>query len=166
MGGDGMTTQLVQIDASDFDHAAAALAQANFEDLAAETVKHTLRLAANVVRGNVRSRARRHHRTGELEAGVHTSWRGAGLGFMLRVRTDAPISNLIVGGVRPHVIRSTRPMPVGGLRGFAEAVHHPGFRADPFFHEGIVDSLPAIQQLVDAAAKSMADQLATAMETP
>lgn len=159
-----MTTASIEIDGAAFNDAAQALG-ASFDEVAAKTVRTTLRKAANVVRGNVRARARRHHRTGRLEAGVHTSWQGAGLSFQLRVFAESPESNLIAGGVRPHVIRATRPMPVGGLTGFAEVVHHPGFRADPFFHRGVVESLPAIQALVDAAAKVMAAELAARMRS-
>jgi hypothetical protein len=165
MGGDGVstTTELVTIDGRAFARAARALERHGFEEVASDTVKHALRQSANVVRGNVKTEARRHHRTGHLEAGVHTTWKGAGLAFQLRVSSTGPEAHLITGGVRPHKIDAGRPMNIGGVIGFKDAVEHPGIKADPYVHRGIKESLPAIQAIVTAAARDMAAQLTERM---
>lgn len=161
-----MTAQQVSIDGTAFATAAAKLDAAGFEDVAQKVVKHALRQAANVVRGNVKTEASRHRRRGRLEAGVHTTWKGAGLAFALRISVTGPEAHLIVGGVGPHRIKAlgSHPLPVGGVTGFAESVQHPGFRGDPFVQRGIKRSLPAIQILVDAAGAQMVAELARRME--
>lgn len=156
------TSQLVTVDAADFNRAAAALEGAGFDELAGKIVKHALRRSANVVRDNVRTRAARHGQ--RLAKGVHTTWRGAGFAFQLRVSATGPVAHLIAGGVKPHRIAPGRVMKIGGVIGFARAVQHPGFRADPFVHRGIVDSLPAIQAIVDQAGSEMAAALAARLK--
>lgn len=157
-----MTIEAVAIDATDFNAAAQALDDKGLDELAEKTVKHALRQSANVVRDKVRTRARRHSAT--LARNVHTTWKGAGMAFQLRVKAEGRLAHLIAGGARPHLIDPHRPMPVGGATGFAEVVRHPGFRGDPFVHLGIRDAVPAIQAIVDAAGQQMAADLAAAMK--
>jgi cytosine/adenosine deaminase-related metal-dependent hydrolase len=76
-----MTTRLVTVDAKAFDHAAAALSEAGFEEVAVPIVKNALRRSANVVRTNVKKRARRHHRSGRLEAAFIPRGRAPGSRF-------------------------------------------------------------------------------------
>lgn len=163
-----MTTATVSIDATAFNKAAAALSEAGFEEVAGPIVKHALRQSANVVRDSIKSAARRHRRTGRLERGVHTTWKGAGLAFQLRVSSTGSVAHLIAGGVRPHGIRAGdvhHPMPVGRMTGFAEAVRNPGFRGDPYFHRGVQASLPAITAIVEAAGAAMVKELAAHMRS-
>lgn len=163
------TTQLVSIDATAFDKAAAALSTAGFEDVATPIVRNALTRSANVVRDKVKTAARRHRRTGRLERGVHTTWKGAGLAFQLRVSSTGPVAHLIAGGVRPHGIRAFdvhHPLPVGGPTGFAEHVEHRGFRGDPYFARGVAAAIEPIGTIVQAAGKAMTDELAKRVRTP
>lgn len=156
--------EFVSVDATDFEAAAQALGARGFLPIAEKRVKHVLRQSANSVRAHIQDEARRHRRTGKMLRSVHTTWKGAGLNFQVRVGVTDPIAYLIVGGVRPHDEVATRPMPIGGIHPFAEAVHHPGFRADPFVHRGIVRAEPEIQGYVDAGGKLMASDLAKKMK--
>jgi len=160
-------TEQVTVDAEAFNKAAAALNDAGFEEIAAFHVKHCLRQSANVVRDNVKKRAARHNRgRNRLVKGIHTTWKGAGFQFQLRVMASGPVAHLIIGGTRPHEIRALRkPLIVPpAARGFAESVHVHGIRPDPIVRDGTRDSLPAIQALVDAAGKAMLDELAGTIE--
>jgi len=158
--------EFVTIDGSEFARAAEALGAAGFEEVASKFVKHALRQSANVLRNNVKAGARKHHRTGRLEGDIHTTWKGAGLAFQLRIAATGPVAHLIIGGVRPHMIHSpTRVMTIpGSPRTFAREVSVRGFRGDPFLHKGIVQSIPAIQAIVTDAGKTMASDLAKRME--
>jgi hypothetical protein len=182
MGGSGMSSR-DWIDASAFDHAAAALERAGFERTAGSVAVKTLRKGANVVRKNVRAAVRRHRKTGRLSAGVRTKFTGAGMDFSARITSTGPIAHLIAGGVRPHeigpppygrgsssvmAIRASgagRSGPVNKLIkvsdaiGYATVVHNPGFAADPYFHKGVQNSLPEINALAKAGAEAMATEL-------
>jgi hypothetical protein len=157
--------EYVSVDAEDFRVAADALKARGFTKIAEKRVKHALRQSANSAREHIKSEARRHRRTGRLIRSIHTTWKGAGLDFRLRVGSTDPVAHLIVSGVRPHEILSRRqPMPIGGVHPFAERVHHPGFRGDPFIHRGIRKAMPEIQGYVDAAGKAMVADLAKKMK--
>lgn len=158
--------EFVVIDGADFEKAARALSAAGFEDVASDFVKHALRQSANVLRNNVKAGARKHHRTGRLEGDIHTTWKGAGLAFQLRIAATGPVAHLIIGGVRPHTIVSrTKVMTLpGSPRSYAREVRVGGFRGDPFLRKGLKQSIPAIQAIVTDAGKTMAADLAKRME--
>lgn len=155
-----MNDGLLQVDAVDFDKAAEALDKAGMSEVASKIVRNVLTRSANVVRENVRVGARRH---GSLARGVHTTWKGAGLAFQVRVMSEGRAVHFITGGTKPHTIEG-HAMPVGGVIGFSELVEHPGVRPDPYVHAGIIASIPDIQEIITVAAGQMAEALAKSME--
>lgn len=167
-----MITEQVTVDATAFNHAASLLTAAGFEGVAEKHVKHCLRQSANVVRKNVRARAHRHNRGRDrLAKGVHTTWKGAGMAFQLRVMASGPVAHLIIQGTRRHRIPlagdAVKPLKVPRApRGFAEYVEVGGIRPDPIVHKGTQDSIPAIQELVTAAGAAMMKELAAAIGAP
>lgn len=159
--GSGVT---VSIDASAFEHAAAELNAAGFEAVAEHHVEHALRQAANVLRDNVRHEAARHR----LEGAVHTSWRGAGLTFSIRVGLVGKPAIWIALGTRAHRIDAHlgRRMPIGGspIR-FAEHVQSRGLRPDAMVSRGIEASREALRRIVDQAGAAMVAELASRVST-
>lgn len=157
------------IDASAFENAAKALERKGFERAAGRTVAWALRRSANVVRRQVRAAAKPHRKRGRLSSNVRTSFAGTGLDFSAKVRSTGPVAHLIAGGVRPHAIEPGRVMAIHGagksgpIVGFATAVQHPGFRADPYFHRGVTAAGPEIKAIVDKSAETMRDELAFRM---
>lgn len=93
---------------------------------------------AEAVRRRVEAGARRHSRGRYRLPKVIV--RGSGSRIAVRVATGAG-TNLLVSGVRSHLIRNDRPMPIrdgtGSLVAFAQAVGHPGYGGDPFVRRGI-----------------------------
>lgn len=156
----------MQVDAKAFNDAAAFLANGGYKVEAEKLVKHVLRLSANVVRENVRSAAASHRKTGELYRGVHTSWKGAGMSFILTVESTGLHAGFVTRGAKAHqepdIIQ--KPMKLGPGT-YRNAVRNPGFRPDPYFRRGIQRSLPPIQKLIDAAAETMVTNLASKMTT-
>lgn len=159
-----MITENVEVDATAFDKAAKQLTAAGFEGVAEKHVKHALRQSANVVRKNVRARAARHNRgRNRFAKGVHTTWKGAGMAFQLRVMASGPVAHLLIQGTKWHRIDAHKDKPMRvptAARGFAEWVEVKGIRADPVVHLGTLDSVPAIQALVTAAGEAMLADLA------
>jgi hypothetical protein len=101
---------------------------------------------------------------------VRVRIRGIGLDTTAGIKTTGSGSNLIIGGVKRHAISPGVVMPLYqgkgrglGITGFARAVEHPGFPADPFFHRGVVKSKGDAQDIVKASAKTLASELAYRM---
>jgi hypothetical protein len=169
----GMT---LTIDAREYQKAAEALTKAGYERVAGRTAAYAIRRAINVVRRNVRAELKPHNKTGKMRDRVRTRFLGRGLDLVGGMRSTGVGSNLIVGGVRPHPIASERAMPMwagkgawkggsgAGITGFVRTVEHPGLKADPFVHRGIVRSSGAIQEIVNASSRTMARELAYRMK--
>jgi hypothetical protein len=152
---------------NDFERAADALTAAHFEKVAGKIVAGALRADANLVRKNVRAELRPHRRTGKLRDKVKVKFNGFGLKTVAGVRSTGAQSNLIAGGVRPHAISPGKVMPLwrgGSISGFATAVQHPGFGADPFFSRAVRKSLAEIDRIGQEAIDQMARELASRME--
>lgn len=155
------------MDYSDFRDAASELTKAGFEKQAGRTVAWGLKQAANAVRRNVRAMLKPHNKTGKMRDRVRTRFVGHGMGFVAGVKTTGSGSNLVIGGVAPHRIAPGRVMPLwegkgtkAGITGFARAVEHPGFPADPFFRKGINASTDEIQAILRRSTETMAKELA------
>lgn len=164
------------INADAFRNAAKALEKEGFDRAAGRTVAFGLRKAANAVRRGVRAEARRHRKTGKLNSGVRTYFKGIGLNFEARVKTTGPVAHLIVGGVTPHPIAgppygrgNSQVMALhasgkaGALIGFAKVVQHPGFKADPYFHNGVKRAAGDINEAIKKSAETMTKELAYRM---
>lgn len=153
------------VDARDFERAAAALEGHGFDRVAGRTVQGAIRKMINAVRRHVRAAAKPHRRTGRLSSNVRVYFTGQGMDFVGRVKAAGPVAHLIIGGVRPHQIRTRHVMALRGpgraapVIGFAQAVQHPGFRADPFFARGVSDASADMQQIIEQAADRMVDDL-------
>ena len=167
------------IESDDFARAARAIDQSHFPRTAGRSIAPAMRQAVNLVRQRARAELRPHRKSGRMAGRIRVRVKGSGLATVASVKATGAGSNLIVGGVKPHRItgRSGGVMPLyggkgkalttrGGLaiEGFARAVEHPGFPADPFFHRAIEGSSDDINRLLDAAGKQIAKDLATAME--
>ena len=157
------------IDARDFKAAADALERQAFGELAGDVLGPTLTDAGDLVTSAVKARARRHRRSGRLEAQISSTTVGDGLDTRIRVRAGGRIAPIIVGGSRPHEIRAVRSRalrmlaPGGRLIGFARAIRHPGTRPDPFVAEGIADARGDISAEVDRAGDRLVSELAGSM---
>lgn len=146
------------IDATEFAAAAAALDE--LDQAAAPALEHAVRTMADATADHIHQAAARHRRTGAMERAIGVRVTGHGTGTVATVTAGGPTAHLIVGGVRPHVIRAHgRALPIGlagGVQSFREAVRHPGFRADPFVARGI----EAAQADIDAATAKAGDAIA------
>lgn len=156
------------IDADDFRAASAALG--DFDRLADPELEAAEVKIAAAVADNVRRAARRHRRSGRLERGLTVKTSGHGAQATATVHAGGPVAHLIAGGVAPHAIRATRSHALGIRRGggtivaFAEHVQHRGFRADPFFAEGVERSQAQIDQITADTADAIAGDLITDMK--
>ena len=166
----------ISLDTSDFEKAAKALERSKFTSLAARSVSPAFRASVALVRNTARREIAGRRHTGKLRAGIRSRVRGRGLNMEASVKATGVGANLIVGGVREHRIAPGRLMPLwagrgafrrgagSGITGFATAVQHPGFPADPFFRRAIDKSENAIQGYIQTAADSMVRDLAAAMK--
>lgn len=160
----------VAIDASDFVRAAWAFG-ANFDLQAGLEIERAMRDSGGVVQRAVKKRAKRHYRTGKLERQIKIVEVGAGWDLIVRVKSGGPVAHLVAGRSRPHEIRlrsMTGPaMPLWhtglGIAGFAQSVHHPGYKGDPYFHVGAMNSRLAINAILKASAQRLATHLAETM---
>lgn len=156
----------VAIDASAFTKAALAFGP-NFDLQAGLEIERAMRDSGAVVQRAVIKRAKRHRRTGLLERQIKVRETGAGWDLIVRVKSGGRIAHLVAGRVRPHAIalRSIRsramPMTIGGaVTGFAQSVRrHPGYRGDPYFHVGAVNSRLAINAILNASARRLVTHL-------
>lgn len=159
----------VTVTSKDFQRAGKALERGHFSATVAKPLNTAIRKSANVARNNIRVALGPHRRTGKMRGRVRVKVTGRGLDTVGKVLTGAG-SNLIVGGVRPHPIVSATPMPLwggrgkgAGITGFATAVEHPGFGADPYVDKGIARSQGDIQNILDAAGQALVAALAESM---
>lgn len=150
-----------EIDGAAFTAAAAQL-RARFPELADELVDAAWRRASAAVLEDVRAAAGRHGSRVAREIQARAT--GQGTSIEIRIGPRGPLTHLIVGGVRPHPIDAVRPMPIGGVHGFASRVRHPGVRADPFVERGIDQAMPAVAAIIDDAGAELAGELARIME--
>ena len=157
------------ITSRDFEKAGKALEHGHFSATAGKPMNTAIRKSANTARNHIRAELKRHRRTGKMRDAVRVKVKGRGLDTVGKVLTGAG-SNLIVGGVRPHPITSSSPMPLWGgrgksasINGFATAVEHPGFAGDPYVYRGIKASEGEIQALLDEAGRSLVKALAESM---
>jgi len=174
-----MSGASITVDSPDLDRAIAALDARGWDRAALPPVRNAIRKSINLVRKYVRAEAAPHRRSGKMRDRVRTRFSGTSTGWAFwggMKSTGAP-SNLIVGGVKPHAIAAggaVMPMWEGrgkwrkgegrGVTGFARRVEHPGFAADPFVDRGIDRARPELQAFFDAAAATMAKELAYRME--
>lgn len=170
-----MTRASFTVDDRDFREAAKALEHAGFERQAGRTVAWAIRRSINVVRRNVRAELKPHSKSGKMRDRIRTRFSGLGMDFVGGMKSTGVASNLIVGGVQPHPIAAGKVMPLwagkgafragngAGITGFASAVQHPGFAADPFVKRGIARSAPAINEILDTSAATMVRELAYRM---
>jgi hypothetical protein len=169
----------ISITSPDIDHAIRELSARGWDKAALPTMRNLVRRTVNTVRKNVRAQAAPHRKTGKMRNSVRTRFaaQSSGWRFYGSMRVTGAVANLIVGGVVPHRITAggaVMPMWTGagkwkrgegrGIIGFARAVEHPGFAADPFVDRGIDESRPAIQGYMDDAVKTMAKELAYRLE--
>jgi hypothetical protein len=156
----------VMIDAREFS--AAIFAFGPLYDIeAAKEIEAAIDKIGPIVQRAVRKRARRHYRTGRLEKFVNVIGIGAGWERTVRIHSGGSVAHLVAARVRPHRIASEPPrtpaMPLyvkGGVEGFAQSVQHPGYRGDPYFHVGAMNSRLAINAVLKASAKRLATHLA------
>lgn len=171
MVGSIVSEQSYGIDASDFRAAIEATTREGYRKAASKPVHTAMRASANAVRRHVRAKLKPHRRTGKMSSNVRIRFRGYGLSMMAGIRATGSGGNLIAGGVKPHRIEPGKVMPLyegrgksTGITGFARAVEHPGFAADPFFDEGVKAAAPEINALLRGAIDGIASNMANAME--
>jgi hypothetical protein len=156
----------VMIDAREFS--AAIFAFGPLYDIeAAKEIEAAMDKIGPIVQRAVRKRAKRHYRTGRLERNVRILGIGAGWERTVRIKSHGSVAHLVAARVRPHLIESREPldkhMPLytrGGIEGFSQASQHPGYRGDPYFHVGAMNSRLAINAVLKASAKRLATHLA------
>lgn len=159
----------LELDLSPVQDAIRELRGAGYEKAAAGILGRNLRTASNAVRRNVRGELKSHRKTGRMSSNVRVRVTSSPdlAGLSASVKSTGSGSNLIVGGVRPHSETSDGPMPLfvgrgrsSSVAGFARAVQHPGFAADPFFARGVDASEHDIHTALTAAQDEMASALA------
>lgn len=156
----------ITIDAAEFSAAIFAFGP-RFDLEAAVEIERVIDQIGEIVQRAVRKRAKRHYRSGRLERNVRVMSIGAGWERTVRVKSHGSVAHLVAGGVRPHMIRARPPrtpaMPLfvgNSITGWAEAVQHPGFRGDPYFHVGAMNSRLAINAVLKKSARTLAAHLA------
>lgn len=163
------------IGSHDLDKAVKALEAGHVRKTMGAPITRAVRLSGNLVRKNVRATSRAHKRSGHMARNRMTlKFTGRGLDTVVKFSALSP-ANLIVGGVKPHHEGKGKVMPITtgsgkfrggsgeGVTGFATAVEHPGFAADPFVRHGIDQSIPAIKGFLDTAGKQIVDDLAASI---
>lgn len=150
-----------------FDHA-------NVERIASVRLRRAAQAGVRLTRTAARRELGAHRQTGRMRGRIRTKFWGRGMAFAAGVKSTAPQSNLIVGGVKPHSITAggkVMPMWAGrgawksgegrGIEGFTRRVErHPGFAGDPFFKRAIDQTTDAIERLLDEAVKDIAADVA------
>lgn len=156
------------VDVSEVDAQVSALRLA--DDVIARELEDAVSDAAQVAVVAVRNAARTHRRSGELERGIRVvEDRHAGGSSVAKVASTAPITGVIVGGARPHVIAAMRghALPIAGagpVSGFASKVRHPGSTGDPFVARAATGSRQDIERIATDGAADAARTIAAAME--
>lgn len=157
---DGMSGAFT-IDTSDLSAAAHELR--DFGREAGAVLEVTTDAEGELVADAVRARARRHTASGRMARQVSAKSSGRGAHRRVTVHAAGRVAHLITGGTRAHPIRPLRAdaLRMAGVgRGFAEAVRHPGTRADPFVDRGLDDSRPELARLDGLAADKINRELA------
>jgi hypothetical protein len=156
----------VMIDAKEFSAAIFAFGPL-YDVEAAKEIEAAMDKIGPIVQRAVRKRARRHYRTGRLEKFVNVVGVGAGWERTVRIHSGGSVAHLVAARVRPHREVSRPPetpaMPLyvgGSVVAFAQAVQHPGYRGDPYFRVGAMNSRLAINAVLKASAKRLATHLA------
>lgn len=161
----------VEIDASSFDKAALAFGS-RFDAAAAQMITDAMQRAAEVEQRAIVKQARPHRRTGLLEKQIKiTAPTGTGFGQSLKVRSGGRVAHLVAGPVRAHDIprqgrlpRHAMPLAYGrgaGIpAGFAEHVIHPPTKGDPYFTRGVRNARLAVNNVLQAALRRLAEHLA------
>ena len=156
----------VMIDASEFSKAIFAFGPL-YDVEAAKEIEAAMDQIGVIDQRAVRKRAKRHYRSGKLERLVRITAVGAGWERTVRIKSHGSVAHLVAARVRPHRIVSRPPetpaMPLyvrGTITGWAEAVQHPGYRGDPYFHVGAMNSRLAINAVLKASARRLAKHLA------
>jgi bacteriophage HK97-gp10 putative tail-component len=154
------------IDATELRAAAKALRA--LDEAAAPALEKAERAIGPVVADNVRIAARRHRRTGALERSITVQVRGKGAATQVSVHAGGASAHLVAGGVKRHRIRALPGHALaferaGSVTSFAAAVEHPGFKAHPFFAEGVEASAAQIDKITAQALDATAGELATRM---
>lgn len=148
------------IDTRPLRGAAAALRDSRAVDDAAQ--RFVERLGPDALQA-VKMRARRHRRTGDLEAGMRLVQTGAGVDTRARVVADSDHAGVVLRGSVAHIIRARhgRPMPFarGGAQSFAFSVKHPGTKADPILEGALEDLTGPIDAGLSVAGDRLADGL-------
>jgi hypothetical protein len=156
----------ITIDAADFSKAIFAFGPL-YDIEAAKEIEAVMDQIGLIVQRAVRKRAKRHYRTGRLEKFVNVVGVGAGWERTVRVHSGGSVAHLVAARVRPHDIRASEPrtpaMPLyvkNTITGWSEHVQHPGYRGDPYFHVGAMNSRLAINSALKASARRLAKHLA------
>ena len=156
----------IAIDAADFSAAALAFGS-DWNLQAALEIERAIGDSGQVVKRAVIKRAKRHRKSGRLEKKIWFKQFGAGWDTIAKVHSGGPVAHLIAGGVGRHripmhsVVRPSMPLYEGGrIQGYARGANHPGFRKDPYFHVGAMNSRLAINAILKASAKRLATNLA------
>lgn len=167
-----MTSQAgpIQIDATALLTAADALR--DLPDLAADIVADAQVDGATALQRTVRKAASRHRATGKMIG--HVTFRVKGTGWQRRVvfYAGGVLAHLSIFGTRPHRIPGAgnvhHAVPVTGSAGTVVGYHgtvtHPGTHPDPWFARGTRAGMPAVQDIADEAARTIASRLANQME--
>jgi hypothetical protein len=146
------------------DFSAAAAVLRNLSEPAADVLAGAERQIGEAVADNVRARARRHRKSGQMERRISVRVSGTGIRQEVRVHAGGKVAHLVIGGTRPHrIVAPGRPIPFGG-RQFAQSVRHPGTRPDPFFAAGMADSTADIATALDDAGADLVRGLARRIE--
>ncbi|HET7031110.1 MAG TPA: hypothetical protein VFI34_11410 [Candidatus Limnocylindrales bacterium] len=148
----------------EFDRAASFLEGREFGELAGDSLAGAERQIVDDVAERVRGRARRHRKSGQMERRIRVKVSGEGEAQTAQVHAGGKVAHLIAGGTRAHaIVAKAKPLP-WGPRSFAESVHHPRTRPDPFFAAAVDDSTPDIAAALDDAGADLVRQLATRLE--
>lgn len=79
--------------------------------------------------------------TGRLRASIRTTRKLTARGPTYQVSTNVEYAPYVENGTRPHIIRPRRAKAlafrVGGRLVFAQVVHHPGTKAQPFLSRAV-----------------------------
>jgi len=159
------------IDSHEFEDAARALEQAEFKELAGQTVGAVLNRSGNAVRRHVRAAARPHRKSGRMAGKIRIYRTGDGLDTEVRVHAGGRVAHLVERGFKAHGIvpRQARVLAIKGSRSrggghnvvaLTVSVQHPGYAGDPFFERGVEDSRSDVQEQFTAGAATMARNLA------
>jgi len=150
----------VTIRADSFRHAAAALEDS---DAIPKAIGVFVDQVAPEALRAVKARARRHRRTGELEAGITLEQTGSGASSRATVSIGGGHGPVLVTGSVPHPIRARhgRPMPFAAAAGrFAWSVRHPGTQPDPILDLALEDLGGAADAALSVAGARLVDELA------